>query len=132
MKTFFVGVKGVIVRGDKVLLLRKAGSEDFWEVPGGRVDGDESLHETLVRELKEEVPNIKSSNIGKVLDAFRLHKDIESDVSLTLIFFKVQAVFDGDPQISDEHEAWKWASRDEAIELVGESNKNAIKRAFDL
>lgn len=37
MKTFYVGIKGVIVKEDKVLLLRANGAKgrrDIWEMPG--------------------------------------------------------------------------------------------------
>lgn len=131
MKTFFVGVKGVVVKDGKVLILKGGEGRDFWEVPGGRIDGDESLHQTLTRELLEEVPNIKNIQIGQVLDAFRVHRDIKGEVSLTLIFFEVRADFEGDPEISEEHIAWKWADREEALSLVQESCKNAVKRVFD-
>ena len=129
-KTFYVGVKGVVVKDDKVLLLQKAGGEDFWEVPGGRIDDDESLHETLTRELTEEVPNIRNIQIGEVLDAYRLHKDIDENVSLTLIFFKVSADFEGDPKISDEHSAWRWLNKAEALEIASESCKQAVEKAL--
>ena len=98
IKTFYVGVKGVVVKDDKVLVVKGGEGRDFWEVPGGRIDDNESLHETLRRELAEEVPNIQNIQIGEVLDAFRVHRDIDGEVSLTLIFFKVAADFDGDPE----------------------------------
>lgn len=130
MKTFFVGVKGVLVSEGKVLILKGGTGRDFWEVPGGRIDDNESLHQTLIRELNEELPNIQNIEIGEVLDAFRVHKDIDGEVSLTLIFFKVKADFKGDPQISDEHVEWKWSDEEEALNLVQESCKKAIKTAF--
>lgn len=127
VKTFFVGVKGVVAKDGKVLLLKRAGGEDFWEVPGGRVDGNETLQETLIRELQEEIPNIQDISIGNVLDAYRLHKDIVEDVSLTLVFYEVQAGFKGDPEISEEHSEWRWADKDEALNIAGESCKRAIE-----
>lgn len=131
MKTFYVGVKGVIVKDGKVLLLQKnKAEEDFWEVPGGRIDANESLDQTLIRELQEEVPNIQNIRIGDVLDAYRLHKDLDRDISLTLIFFKVTADFDGDPQISEEHQAWKWVDISEALQIASESCKKAIEKAL--
>lgn len=39
MKTFYVGVKGVIVKDGKALILKGGEGRDFWEVPGGRIDG---------------------------------------------------------------------------------------------
>jgi predicted NUDIX family NTP pyrophosphohydrolase len=58
MKQFNVGIKGVVRRQDgAVLLLRKNQDDAFWDVPGGRIDGDESIEQTLNRELAEELPN---------------------------------------------------------------------------
>lgn len=131
MKTFYVGVKGVVVKDDKVLILQGAAGRDFWEVPGGRIDGNESLPETLTRELKEEVPNIQNIEIGDVVDAARVHQDIDGQISLTLIFFKVNADFDGDPLISEEHQQWQWATKEEAISLVKDNCKTAIEKAFE-
>lgn len=131
IKRFNVGIKGVVVSGDKVLILRSERGWNGWEIPGGRIDGDESIPETLDRELKEELPNIKDIKVGKILDAYRIHKDIDNDVSLTLIFFKVTATFDGEPEISDEHLEYKWATKDEAVELVADSCKNAVAQAFN-
>ena len=39
MIKFNVGVKAIIEHEGKVLLLRK---NDFWDTPGGRIDGDET------------------------------------------------------------------------------------------
>ncbi len=117
MKTFYVGVKGAIVRGSQVLLLKKAG-EDLWEAPGGRIDDDETIHQALERELREEVPNIASIQIGDIIGAHRVPKDIDGNKSLVLIYYVVQADFDGEPELSEEHEDYMWANRDEALQRM--------------
>ena len=133
MKTFYVGVKGVIVKDGKALILRnstKFGRADIWDVPGGRIDDDESIEQTLNRELKEELPNIKNVRVGSLLNAYRLHKDIDGDKSLVLVFFKVEADFNGDPELSDEHIDLQWVTEAEAIATVSESCVEAIQRAL--
>ena len=118
MKHFFVGVKAVIVQDDKVLLVRgdKPG-RDFWDTPGGRIDDDESILETLDRELHEELPNINSYKAGKILHAHRVHRDIVDDVSLVLLFHEVTDVtFDGDPVVSEEHTQAAWLPIEEVLE----------------
>ena len=47
-----VSVKGVLIRGGRVLLLQNHRGE--WELPGGRLDDGESPEEALVREIREE------------------------------------------------------------------------------
>ncbi len=127
-KLFNVGVKAIITKDDKILIVRHG--KGFWEVPGGRIDANESIEQTLHRELREELPNIKSIVLGKVIDARRLHKDIQDNVSLVLVFYSVTADFDGKVKLSDEHTEYKWASQKDAHKLVYDSCKVAILSAF--
>ena len=133
MQTFYVGIKGIIIRDDKVLLLRANGGKgrrDIWEAPGGRIDDDETMQQTLERELQEELANISDVQIGGILHATRLPWIIDGTNSLTLVFFQVSADFDGDPVISDEHMEWKWCTLDEARELANDITLPAIEAAF--
>jgi ADP-ribose pyrophosphatase YjhB (NUDIX family) len=60
MKTFYVGVKGLIINDGKVLLVRgETTGRDFWDTPGGRMDDDETITQTLDRELREEHTHIR-------------------------------------------------------------------------
>lgn len=47
-----VSIKAILPRGDAVLLLRKA--DQSWELPGGRLDHDESIGACVEREVREE------------------------------------------------------------------------------
>lgn len=49
-----IRVAGVVIRDNKLLLLKGKGYEYYW-TPGGKVDGEESYEECLKRELKEEI-----------------------------------------------------------------------------
>lgn len=50
---FRISVKAIVAYGDQVLLLRKV--EGKWDLPGGRLDGEEDPVQGLGRELREEI-----------------------------------------------------------------------------
>lgn len=53
-----IGVKGVIVRGGRILLLHRRDDlqlvPGLWDLPGGGVEAGDGLEESLVREVREE------------------------------------------------------------------------------
>jgi mutator protein MutT len=51
-----VGVGGVVIRDERVLLIRRAKPPllDRWAIPGGTVELGETLEQALVREMEEE------------------------------------------------------------------------------
>ena len=107
-KLFNVGAKGIIHTGQGYLLLRKVldNGESFWDVPGGRINGEESIESTLHRELEEELPSINIRSIGNLEGVFRVSRDIKKDVGLVLLYYSVEADFTGNEiSISDEHES---------------------------
>ena len=110
MKEFQVGVKGVIVVDGRVLLLKRQNrwSGIFWELPGGRIEGEEAIEETLQRELREEVPSIAQATIGELLHAARVPTKDDS-VGLILLYYRVLAALDA-VVLSDEHIGYTWAS----------------------
>ncbi len=126
-KLFNVGVKGIIIRDDKVLLLKALRDHDSWEFPGGRISAEETVEQTINRELKEELPNINHIKIGNILGAHRIHKDIKENIGLVLLFYRIEAVFNGEIEISHEHLGYKWVTAEEATELGG---KEVGKLAF--
>lgn len=134
MKKFNVGIKAIIIQDDKVLLVKRSikGSEPWWEVPGGRIEGEESIEQALHRELREELPNIKAIIMNQVIDAYRVPRDIEGEKSLVLIFYLVEADFDGEVKISDEHLDFKWADENEALEMASPGSKTAVAKAFEI
>lgn len=109
MKKFYVGVKAIIVDKDRgALLLWCDRGEGYWDIPGGRIDDDEALPDTLKRELSEELPGSKLVSIGRPLGAVRIHKDIDDDVSLVLLYFAVEVELPDPIALSEEHSRINW------------------------
>ena len=52
-----VGVYGLIIKENKILLIKKNGGpyDGKYDLPGGTIEFEESIEEALIRELKEEV-----------------------------------------------------------------------------
>lgn len=131
MKLFNVGIKGVVTRKDgAVLLLRKNQENPFWEVPGGRIDQDESIEQTLERELHEELPGCTNLHIKRIVCAHRLPHDIAKDVSLMLIYYQVTVDLPEPIVISEEHSEYRWITSLDELPLDGGTYK-ALKIVFD-
>jgi len=130
MKRFFVGVKAVIVRDGKVLLLRHA-TKDFWDMPGGRIDDDETIEQALRRELCEELPSHREPQIGRLLNAYRVPGSIQDDLGLVLLFYRVDATFDGEMTLSDEHSDYAWVTLDEALVRGSDGIQSTVRRLLE-
>ena len=115
--TLQVGVK-VLIRndaGEYLFLLRspsfKPGEKQRWDIPGGRINMDERLHEALAREVTEET-GMELASVDSLLaaqDIFVPEKDLHV-VRLTYI-----GAADGDVTLSDEHSEYKWMTAAEAL-----------------
>lgn len=138
IKDFNVGVKGVIKVADKCLVLKciRDGTL-YWNVPGGRIDNDETIEETLRRELSEELPTLGNYIVGDILNAFRLEKDLKNGSGLLLLFYKIEAD-DFEVNLNDEHFDFKWVSKDNISDLLSDPNIHmadgyyqAVKKALE-
>ena len=117
IKDCHVGIKGIVFANNQCLVLQKGfGDDAFWEVPGGRIDDTETLHETLKRELREELPTMGGFSIGELAGAYRLNRDLEGERALVLIFYTVETEM-FEIVLSAEHSDYKWISKETLSEL---------------
>jgi len=117
MKKFYVGVKGIIKEERGYLVLKAV--KGHWDIPGGRMDGDETFEQTLERELAEELPGVEVESINGLRGAHRLQKDIDDDISLVLLYFLVDAKLPKEVNLSKEHESYIWVNSLEDLPKKG-------------
>lgn len=76
-----IAVHVFITMGDKVLLMKRAGTgfnDDKWSIPAGRLEEGESITEAAIREVKEEVGLlVDKSNLG--IPLIMHHKDMRGE-----------------------------------------------------
>lgn len=98
---------GIILRDDRILICQRHHSDPYglqWEFPGGKVEPQEDLKESLRRELTEEL-NIQAQ-VGD--EVFRLRHRYP-DRYVEVIFFLISS-YEG--EISNRvFEAVEWAAR---------------------
>lgn len=102
-------VCAVIRDGARILLARRAAGEHlagYWELPGGKVEADESLAEALARELLEELG--VSARVGTELARSVYHYERGSIELIALA-----AELRGEISALTVHDAVQWCSADE-------------------
>ncbi|WP_280320039.1 NUDIX domain-containing protein [Nocardia wallacei] len=114
IQRFQVGVKAVITRGNRMLTVQH--QEGFWDVPGGRIDGDETPDETLRREIAEELPAATNIRIGRRLGEARIPEVEFPDGSRLLLLYR-EVFATVPPGLSDEHTASRWVTPGEAMTM---------------
>ena len=95
-------MKGVVIRGGKVVLLRN--ERDEWELPGGKLELSESPQRCLAREIAEELQ--LSIEPAGILDSWVY--TIASGVHVVVIAYGCVESSFGDAVLSDEHKAVQW------------------------
>lgn len=119
-KIYHLGVKALIQNRDgKILILRRAG-QNFWDVPGGRVQAGEQTLETLTREVMEETGLIDLQNIkSQAMTLTPVNIQLEDGTSAGLIlWYHSCTVINPVITLSAEHSEYEWVKWDVAQKEV--------------
>lgn len=118
-----VACKAVIGKDGKVLVLREASTYEEgtnlgrWHCPGGRINPGEPFLDGLQREVREEtgleIIVQEPIYVGEWFPTIKGQKN-----QIVAIFFAcVPASISDDVSLSEEHDAYRWITAEEAAEL---------------
>ncbi|GAB3494040.1 NUDIX hydrolase [Amycolatopsis cihanbeyliensis] len=97
-RAFPISIKGVVVRAGKVLLLKN--ERDEWELPGGRIELDETPEECVAREITEETR--WKVTTGPILDTWMYYID-QAEKHVFIVTYGCYPDGDSEPVLSHEH-----------------------------
>lgn len=116
-RSIIVAVKGIIVHGGRILLVKRASADKVgagtWECAGGKIEFGEELEAALEREIHEETG--LQVNVGSLLYAASFLTDPARQlIILTYLCRSMSQTV----QLSAEHSAYKWCTRTELKTLL--------------
>lgn len=128
---FHAGLKAFIARDKKLLILQD--NEGLWELPGGRVEKEETykdLKEVLQREIGEELGREFKCEIGSVFYTWIRKPNPDTEFHIFLAGFKCRFL-NGDITLSPEHQEFRWISKGEVGKINFENTyKEAVRYYF--
>ena len=117
-----LSIDALIVKDGKILLIKRGVKpyKDFWALPGGHVDFDETVEEAVVREIKEEtsLDVISLKFLGLYSDPGR-HPDQSVAVSYVVNFI-------GEPKAGDDAEECRFFPLDSLPENLAFDHQKII------
>lgn len=121
---FPVSVKGVVIRAGAVALCENERGE--WELPGGKLEPDESPADCVVREIAEEL--CLDVTATALLDTWVYR--IAPDVRVLIVTYGCAETTERDLTCSDEHGQVRWVPLDEVPALRMPDGYKAAIRAW--
>lgn len=115
-----VGVKALIKNQAGEYLFLQRSQEKYpalaeqWDIPGGRIEPDEDSLDGLCREIREET-GLRVKEITQPPLAVQDIFTKDGGAHIVRVTYMVSA--DGTPVLSDEHSAYRWLGRAEAMAM---------------
>lgn len=132
-KLFYIAAKALIENAKGEVLLLHAGveewrviKEEYWDLPGGRIQSYQSALEALQQEVQEETgigdigaPEFMTTIISNHdVTNHEAVTDPEQQVGLALMIYKITVPEDQKITISKEHIGYEWVSTTEAAKRL--------------
>ena len=114
--------KAVIKRDNKFLIILRSPNAKFfpehWDFPGGKLEPNEDPFAGIEREVLEET-SLKIKAL-EPLGAYELDLDFKGEKILHRYTIYSTDVISGDVKLSHEHLEFKWATKEEILQLKTE------------
>lgn len=114
-------LKAVILKDDKVLLLKRSKKEEFnkgkWDLPGGHIEAGETVNESLKREVKKETGLVVAvDSIINIVEFEKEHKAFRQEKRGLRFLVNYLS---GEVKLNEnEHSEFQWLTLTEAIEKL--------------
>lgn len=119
-------VKGIFLKNKKILFVKDLKGK--WELPGGRINFDETIEAALKRECKEEL-GFDNIQIRNIVDAWTFSSTINNADYHFILLIYACATNETRVRFSDEHADYAWIPLDKVNEIdMREGYKESIKR----
>lgn len=110
-----VAARVLVVNDNKVLLIKEA-DDDWWALPGGGIDHEESIQRTVTREIEEEL-GVPASEVSSSFEIVYYNiGNVINSVPRMNLFFKV-SIHQASIRKTDHISEWKWLTKDEFLKL---------------
>jgi len=121
-----ISAKGIFLKDGKILFAKD--HKGTWELPGGRIDFNETIEIALKRECKEEL-GFESIQIGDIVNAWTFSSTVNDiNYHFILLVFDCTTI-ETEIRPSDEHVEYAWVPLDKINELnMREGYKESIKK----
>lgn len=126
-KKYPISVKGIVIVNDKIVLLKNEREE--WELPGGKIEINETAEECTVREIKEEL-NLNAS-IHSIIDVWMYNILGKVNVLIVTYLCNPLTIDEKKIKVSHEHKEVGLFEMDKIDKLkMPEGYKNSISKAI--
>jgi dihydroneopterin triphosphate diphosphatase len=118
----------VVRRGEEYLVVHRAPRGGaYWHGIAGGLEAGESFAEAAARELHEETGFVAQPH--EIAEPFVYPVDYDED-GITVGCFLVDVPEGWEPTLNDEHDEYRWCSRDDAVELLYWPEPKELLRAL--
>ncbi len=128
-----IGVAAVIIRGDRVLLVRRANEplNGEWSVPGGVLELGEKLREGVRREVLEETGlQVEPGDVLDVFDSIFRDDQGRTRYHYVLIDYLCHSISEDAKAGSDASEV-RWVTENELVAMrLRESIEQVVRKGF--